>query len=160
MPTRLCKTALVAAIALFFTLVAFGNMTDYGTNRAFVQHVMAMDTIFPDSTLRWRAVTNPAIQRAAYLLIIAVETTTAVLLWIGVARLLGALRGDFGAAKGIAIAGLTLGFLLYAVGFVGIAAEWFAMWQSRQWNAQATALSFSTMIALVLLLLLLPEEHS
>ena len=34
--TRLSKTALVAAIAFFASLVAFGNITDYGTNFAFV----------------------------------------------------------------------------------------------------------------------------
>jgi predicted small integral membrane protein len=33
---RLSKTALVAAIAFFATLTAFGNVTDYGTNWAFV----------------------------------------------------------------------------------------------------------------------------
>ena len=33
---RLGKTALVAAIAFFFTLVAFGNITDYGSNWQFV----------------------------------------------------------------------------------------------------------------------------
>ena len=30
--TRLAKAMLVASIALFATLVAFGNVTDYGTN--------------------------------------------------------------------------------------------------------------------------------
>ena len=40
------KTAMVAAIALFASLVAFGNVTDYSTNFAFVQHVLSMDTIF------------------------------------------------------------------------------------------------------------------
>ena len=29
---RLSKTATVAAIALFASIVAFGNITDYGTN--------------------------------------------------------------------------------------------------------------------------------
>ncbi|HEV7283811.1 MAG TPA: DUF2165 family protein, partial [Kaistia sp.] len=29
--TRLSKTALVASIAFFATLVAFGNITDYGS---------------------------------------------------------------------------------------------------------------------------------
>ena len=33
---RLAKIAMVAAIAAFATLVAFGNITDYGTNFAFV----------------------------------------------------------------------------------------------------------------------------
>ena len=45
---RLSKTALVAAIAFLTTLVAFGNITDYETNWAFVRHVLSMDTIFPD----------------------------------------------------------------------------------------------------------------
>jgi len=43
---RAAKIAMIAAIALFATLVAFGNITDYGTNLAFVQHVLSMDTIF------------------------------------------------------------------------------------------------------------------
>ena len=46
---RLVKAVLVAAVALFFTLVAFGNVTDYGSNWLFVQHVLSMDTTFPDS---------------------------------------------------------------------------------------------------------------
>lgn len=41
---RLSRVALVVAVALFFTLVAFGNITDYGANWQFVRHVMSMDT--------------------------------------------------------------------------------------------------------------------
>lgn len=48
---RLSKALLVCAIALFATLVAFGNITDYGSNFAFVRHVFMMDTIFPDATI-------------------------------------------------------------------------------------------------------------
>jgi hypothetical protein len=51
---RVVKAALVAAIALLASLVAFGNLTDYNTNFAFVQHVMSMDTIYPFSTIRYR----------------------------------------------------------------------------------------------------------
>ncbi|HZD29913.1 MAG TPA: DUF2165 family protein, partial [Xanthobacteraceae bacterium] len=40
---RAAKAATVAAIALFASLVTFGNLTDYGTNFAFVQHVMSMN---------------------------------------------------------------------------------------------------------------------
>ena len=49
---RLSKIALVATIALWLALVAFGNLTDYGSNLAFVQHVLAMDSIFPDAAIR------------------------------------------------------------------------------------------------------------
>ena len=70
---RLSKTATVAAIALFASLAAFGNITDYGTNWAFVQHVLSMDTVFPTTTIKYRAIDAPALQTAAYVLIIAAE---------------------------------------------------------------------------------------
>ena len=66
---RLSKTATVAAIALFASIVAFGNITDYGTNWAFVQHVLSMDTVFPTTTIKYRAIDAPALQTAAYVLI-------------------------------------------------------------------------------------------
>jgi predicted small integral membrane protein len=62
---RIAKAALVAAVALLASLVSFGNLTDYGTNFAFVQHVLSMDTIYPFSTIRYRAITNPALHHVA-----------------------------------------------------------------------------------------------
>jgi predicted small integral membrane protein len=64
---------------------------------------------------------------------------------------------DFAKAKAVAAAGLILGFLLYAVGFIAIGGEWFAMWQSEIWNGQQKAFEFLTMISAVLVILLLPE---
>jgi predicted small integral membrane protein len=117
-----------------------------------------MDTIFPESGLRWRAITDPALQTAAYWLIIVWEALTAIVLWFGVARLIGAVATPaFGRAKTGAIIGLTMGFLLYGPGFVVIGAEWFAMWQSNKWNAQPTAYEFVGMICTVLVILLIPE---
>jgi len=64
---RAAKVALVAAVALFATLVAFGNMTDYETNFMFVQHVLMMDTLFPVSTIKYRAIMLVAIlAKASY----------------------------------------------------------------------------------------------
>src|SRR5882672_12695895 len=91
---RAAKAALVAAVALFATLVAFGNLTDYNTNFAFVQHVLSMDTIFSFSTIKYRAITDPALHHAAYAAIIATEGVTAVLCWIGAAALARKLRAE------------------------------------------------------------------
>ena len=93
---RAAKVATVAAIALFASLVTFGNVTDYNTNFVFVEHVMSMDTIFPFSTIKYRAITDPMLHHAAYALIIAAEAVIAVLCWIGVAMLVRrvARRGD------------------------------------------------------------------
>jgi predicted small integral membrane protein len=155
---RLCKIAFVAAVALFFTLVAFGNLTDYDSNWQFVQHVLSMDTTFPNSSLHWRAITDPSLQTAGYWLIIATEIVAAILLWAGALQLLGSIASPaFNRAKGTAVAGLALGFLLYAVGFVAVGGEWFAMWQSQIWNGQAKAFELIAMISAVLIILLLPD---
>ena len=44
----LASTLLVGTVALYMALVAFSNITDFGTNQQFVRHVFAMDTTFKD----------------------------------------------------------------------------------------------------------------
>ncbi|MEK6595492.1 MAG: DUF2165 family protein, partial [Pseudomonadota bacterium] len=43
MYTRLSKVVLVLAIALYTSLVAFNNLTDYDSNFTIVNHVLKMD---------------------------------------------------------------------------------------------------------------------
>ena len=52
---RIMKSLLVGSVALFALLVALNNVIDYGSNFPFVQHVLSMDTTFPDNTPRHRA---------------------------------------------------------------------------------------------------------
>ncbi|MET3791395.1 putative small integral membrane protein [Aquamicrobium terrae] len=159
---RASKVAAVAAIAFFASLVAFGNITDYQTNFNFVFHVFEMDTIFPDATIKYRAITNPALQHAAYMLIIAAETATAILCWIGAVRLARRLRADaatFNRSKGVAVAGLTLGFLVWQVGFMSVGGEWFGMWMSQQWNGVPDAFRFFVTILAVLIYLSLKDDE-
>jgi predicted small integral membrane protein len=116
--------------------VAIGNITDFGTNQQFVQHVFEMDTTFGDEDVTWRAITNSAIQNLAYLAIIAWEVLiTAVLIWAVVAWV-GALRGRGGyeRARRLSTVGWTMVLLLFAGGFIVIGGEWFVMWQSEEWN--------------------------
>ena len=159
---RVSKIALIAAIALFASLVAFGNLTDYNTNFVFVEHVLSMDTIYPFSTIRYRAITDPALQRAAYAVIIAAEAATAILCWLGAIVLVRNIRAEaglFNRSKIFAILGLTLGFLLWQVGFMSIGGEWFGMWQSKEWNGVPSAFRFVIVIAAVLIFVALPDEE-
>ena len=55
---RLSKTSMVLAMALFATLAAFGNITDYASNFAFVQHVFMMDTTTL-AGIMYRAIASP-----------------------------------------------------------------------------------------------------
>ena len=159
---RLSKVACVAAIAYFASLVAFGNITDYRTNWAFVQHVMRMDTVFPDTTIKYRAIDSVSLQTASYIAIIAAETLTAILCWIGAAKLLAAAGGDsrsFQRAKTLAILGLTCGFLVWQVGFQSIGGEWFGMWMSTTWNGEDSAFRDYITILAVLIYVALPEPE-
>ena len=76
MTMRLSKIVMCLCLAAFCFLVAFGNITDYGSNYAFVQHVLSMDTTFPGNALMYRSITNPALWTAGYWLIIAGEAIT------------------------------------------------------------------------------------
>jgi predicted small integral membrane protein len=158
---RAAKVVMVAAIALFASLVAFGNLTDYNTNFVFVEHVLSMDTIFPFSTIKYRAITNPTLHQAAYAVIIATEMVIAVLCWIGAAALVRQLRADaeaFNRAKTFSVLGLVLGFLLWQVGFMSIGGEWFGMWMSSKWNGVPDAFRFLVTILMVLIYLVLPDR--
>jgi len=157
---RAAKIAMVAAIAAFATVVAFGNITDYDTNFVFVQHVLSMDTVFPRSTITWRALANPMLHHVAYAIIIAAEALMAVLCWIGAARLLQQLRapaGAFNRAKPFSVAGLTLGFLTWQFGFMTVGGEWFGMWMSSQWNGVPSAFRFVMVIIAVLIFVAVPD---
>ena len=151
---RLSKILLTATIALWLALVAFGNITDYGSNLAFVQHVLAMDSIFPDAGIHYRAIHAPLLQHGAYVLIIAIETLAAVLCGIGAWRLWRARRvpaASFHRAKRFVVAGLALGLLLWLGGFMAIGGEWFGMWMSTQWNGLASAFRFVVVLLLALM---------
>ncbi len=160
MATRYSKILFIAAIALFASLVAFGNMTDYGSNFAFIRHVLLMDTIFPDSTIGYRAIEAPCFHHAAYVFVISLEALTAILCWLGAWRLWRCQKlpaRDFNRAKNTAIYGLSLGFLVWQVGFMSIGGEWFGMWMSTEWNGVPSAFRFLVTIILVLMYVALPD---
>jgi predicted small integral membrane protein len=161
MTLRACKAALVAAIALWFTLVAYNNVVDYPTNFEFVQHVLSMDTVPANNRLADRALVAPEVHHATYAAIIGWEMLTALVCWWGAINCFRSVRGtgeQFRRARKPAVVGLTLGLLLFLVGFLTVAAEWFAMWQSPQWNGQAAAFRMFAVIGLVLVFLTSSDE--
>lgn len=163
MAERISKLGLAGAVACFFSLVIVNNLTDYSTNFAFVQHILAMDTIFADSTLKWRSITNPTLQHAFYWAIIAMEMGIASLTWIGVVQMGQAIRGtasEFNQAKFYTLLGLTASCLLWFFVFLGVGGEWFVMWQSPIWNGQPIASRMFTITMLILLFLRQPDLES
>ncbi|MFJ3672166.1 DUF2165 domain-containing protein [Streptomyces sp. NPDC090106] len=157
---HLASVLLTATVALYMALVAFGNITDFGTNQQFVQHVLAMDTTFKDDDLMWRAITGKGLQNTAYVAIIVWETAAALVLaygtWLLARRRQG---GDGAAARRIATYGLLMVMLLFGAGFIAIGGEWFSMWQSSDWNGLDAALRVFLLSGIVLIVVHLPERN-
>ncbi|MCZ0207956.1 DUF2165 domain-containing protein [Streptomyces achromogenes] len=145
---RLAAGVLTGILALYIALVAFGNITDFGTNQSYVRHVLSMDTTFKDGNLKWRAVTSTALEDTAYVLIIVWESVAALLLirgtWLWA-------RGRDDSARRWSTYGLLMLMLLFGGGFIAIGGEWFAMWQSEAWNGldAATRIFLISGVALV-----------
>jgi predicted small integral membrane protein len=154
---HLTSTLLTASVALYIALVAFGNITDFGTNQAFVQHVLAMDTTFKDDDLMWRAVTSKGLQNAAYVAIIVWETLAALVLIYG--TWLWA-RRDHARARSVSTYGLLMLLLLFGAGFIAIGGEWFSMWQSKTWNGLDAATRVIVFSGVALLVVQLTERQT
>lgn len=153
---RIIKTVLVSAVSLFALLVAFNNITDYGSNFAFVQHVLTMDTTFEGNQLMYRSIDAPAVHHIAYAVIIFCEALAGILCAYGAWQLWKARKAEqseFNKSKALANYGLTLGIVLWFTGFMTVGAEWFLMWQSSTWNGQAAAFKFIVILFLVLFFL-------
>jgi len=162
MMTRLAKALLLAAIALFYSLVVLNNTTDFDSNYQFVRHVLMMDSTFPGNKGMWRAMTNPFWHLSFYFSIIAWEIVTMVLCWWGAYALFRALDkpvAAFAAAKRIPVIALTLSMLMWLVAFLSVGAEWFLMWQSHSWNGQEAAFRMFVTVGIVLLLIVQPERE-
>ncbi len=157
---RTAKVLLLSAVALFYTIVVFNNLTDYNSNYLFVFHVLSMDSTFPGNYVMWRAVHSSFVYHSFYHSIIAWEALTAVLAWTGAVLLLRKLKAPaaaFNLAKRIPVAALTLSLLMWLVAFLTVGAEWFLMWQSKTWNGQEAAFRMFTVVGIILIFLVMPD---
>jgi predicted small integral membrane protein len=163
MTVRLAKILLVLSAGLFCLLVGYNNIADYGSNLMFVQHVLTMDTTFPDNAVRAsRALSDPRLHHLAYWMIIAAEIAIGVVCIAGGLRLLPVLRSPaaaFNSAKTIAIAGLAAGVGFWFMAFMVVGGEWFQMWQSQIWNGQEAAFRFIGSIGLIMIFVAMDDRE-
>jgi predicted small integral membrane protein len=163
MTLRTIKILLVFGVAVFYTMVVFNNVTDYGSNYEFVRHVMMMDSTFPGNHGMWRAMNTPLLHTVSYVSIISWETITMLLCWWGGVRLIQARHrssAEFHQAKRISLAGLAMSLVMWLVAFLSIGGEWFLMWQSRTWNGQDAAFRMFTVVGIVLLIVAQPDADT
>jgi len=152
---RFSKLVLLLTTAIYFTLVVFGNLTDYSSNYYFVEHVLSMDTTFEGNNLMYRAITNPLIHNIFYWIIIIIESLAALFCWKGSYLLYNNLKGNgFNEAKTNGLIGLLIGLFLWFFVFITIGGEWFVMWQSDVWNGQDSAFRMFTIMGIIYLIMI------
>lgn len=160
-PLRIFQSFTLLLAGLYGLFVFAGNLMDYDSNFQFVKHVLSMDDTFEGNALMWRSIDNTVIHHIAYIGIIAAEGLFTLLALTGAAKLF-ARRNDTVAAysrvKAWGYAAYAVGFLIWFFGFIVIGAEWFAMWQSSNWNGKDTAMPIVTLWAALAVLLALNES--
>ncbi len=137
------------------------NLTDYGSNYAFVEGVLSMETTFEDNELMWRAINSEVVYHIFYATIILWEAATGILCVWAAWLLIKAFRkpaAEFNAAKDLGYGALTLGLLQWFVAFIAVGGEWFLMWQSPIWNGQDAAFRMFTILGVALVFLALREQ--
>jgi predicted small integral membrane protein len=163
MTLRVAKILLIFAVAMFYTVVVFNNITDYNANYQFVRHVLMMDSNSLGNHEMWRATNSPRWHTAFYVSIIGWESIVMFLCWWGGVRLARALSAPadvFMQAKRVSVAALTLALVMWLTAFLTVGGEWFLMWQSKTWNGQDAAFRMFTVIGIVLLLLAQPDSDT
>lgn len=152
---RLSKINLTAAAGIFCLLVGYNNIVDYESNLLFVQHVLMMDTTFPDNAVRAsRAISDPRLHHLAYWIIIFTELCIGLICIAGATKLYIELKAPvetFNQSKQLAILGLSAAVGFWFTAFLLIGGEWFQMWQSPTWNGQESAFRFLVSIGLILI---------
>lgn len=157
-------TVLVGLNALYLLIVAFGNITDFATNQAFVHHVLSMDTtnfatkpgVGLDPHTIWRAITATWLQNTLYVILIAWEVATGMILAIATVLWIRGGRTGYHAARRLSTIGLLMLVLLFFGGFTDIGGEWFQMWTSTLWNGEDPAFRNSVLAVLTLVIIHLP----
>jgi predicted small integral membrane protein len=146
-------TVLTAITALYYLLVAFGNITDFRTNFDFVDNVFDMGSTFNDKDVMWRRIQNNGLVTVAYVCVIIWETLIAGVL---LTALYQWLRGNRELGRRLSVVGWTMGLILFGGLFITIGGEWFSMWQSSKWNGLEPAFRNFTIAGIGLILAHLP----
>lgn len=158
---RITQASLVAFFGLYALIVAFGNVTDYGSNYDFVEGVLSMNTTFEGNALLYRSIDSEILYHIGYIVIIIVEWAIAILCLVGAFQMFKNVRKSskqYHEAKKWGFVGLLLAASVWFLGFQVIGGEWFAMWQSDTWNGLDSAFRLTTYISTTIIILMLKEH--
>lgn len=155
---RVITSLFILMVAAYYLVVGFDNITNptnpNGSNWPFVQGVISGDGVPADSGFEWRFIDATWFQVISYILIIALETLTGIILLIAGFKGLRAAKTPPGwadAQKWTFVGGF-LGLSIFFFGFMVVGGNWFIMYLNSKWNGLEPAFQNSVMTVSMLIL--------
>src|SRR5271166_4212407 len=152
--------------ALWGLLGDLNNVTDFsGTSTNAVAPLIAMTNTYGDPWQTWRAITAPWAAPVGLILIMAVETTAGVLGAVSIVVMLANIRGsaaDFARGKAWMILACLAAVLIWGVGFMVVAGDWFLAWEASKdpLSTQLGAMIYFLPCALALIVAMIHHEDA
>jgi len=152
--------------ALWGLLGDLNNATDFtGTANNAVKPMIEMTNTYGNPWQTWRAITAPWAAPLGLVVIMAVETTAGILGTVSVVVMLANIRGSAAAfAKGKAwmILACLSAILVWGVGFMVVAGDWFLAWQASKdpMAVQLGAMIYFLPCALALIVAMIHQEEA
>jgi predicted small integral membrane protein len=169
MDLRTAKRLALIVMALFpalWGLLGFLNdATDFtNTVNGSVRPMIAMTDTFNNPWQTWRAMTAPWAAPAGLIVIMSTEGIAGILASIGVLAMLANFRASaeaFAKGKAWMILGCLAAILVWGIGFMVIAGDWFLSWERSKdpLNSQAGAMIYFLPCALALIVAMVHREE-
>ena len=170
MDLRLTKRLALIVMALFPALWGLlgdlNNASDFsGTATNAVGPMIAMTNTYGNPAQTWRAITAPWAAPAGLLVIMALETAAGVFGAISVVVMLANLRSSaaaFARGKAWMILSCLFAILVWGVGFMVVAGDWFLAWQAKTdpLSTQLGAMIYFLPCALALIIAMIHREET
>ncbi len=170
MDLRLVKRLALIVMALFPALWGLlgdlNNASDFrSTATNAVAPLIAMTNTYGDPWQTWRAITAPWAAPVGLILIMAVETTAGVLGAVSIVVMLANIRGsaaDFARGKAWMILACLAAVLIWGVGFIVVAGDWFLAWEASKdpLSTQLGAMIYFLPCALALIVAMIHHEDA
>jgi predicted small integral membrane protein len=162
--SRLVCLVMALFPALWGIFSFMNNIADFaGTARNAVEPMLSMKDTWNVPGQAWRAINLPVAPYIGLAVITTMETLAGVLASVGLILMLKSFTRSyqhFSTGKAWAMAGATCAILVWGVGFMVVAGDWFMAWQAKEnpLSTQLGALLYMVPNTLALLVFLSHKE--
>lgn len=152
--------------ALWGIFSFMNNISDFeGTASNAVAPLLSMQDTYHVPGMMWRAITSPQAPFIGLACITTMETLAGIFACTGIFRMLKNLTGPyplFVAGKSWAMLGACFAVLVWGIGFMVVAGDWFMAWQAKEnpLSTQLGAFLYAAPNMLALVIFMLHKESS